>query len=70
MPMRQEFNILEILQIFGAVLYPVALSLQMPISLYVLVLERATGVRGHMFAHGLKQVPYCALVKTVFACRC
>jgi hypothetical protein len=33
------------------------MSLQLPIALYVLVLERATGVRGHMFAHGLKQVP-------------
>ena len=64
MPRREKENIIGLLHAFGVFLYPIALSLPLPIYIYVLVLERAARLRAHMFAHGMRLLPYYA---TTFA---
>ncbi len=41
------------LQIFGSFLYPIALALQLPVYLYIIVLEKAEKIREMMGMHGL-----------------
>jgi ABC-type multidrug transport system ATPase subunit len=60
MPRSDSFNLIQILHSFGVLLYPIALSLQLPIYIYLLVMERADKLRNHMFAHGMRLLPYYA----------
>jgi ABC-type multidrug transport system ATPase subunit len=58
MPRADSIDFVLILHAFGVMLYPIALSLQLPIYIYLLVLEKAEKLRNHMFAHGMRLMPY------------
>jgi ABC-type multidrug transport system ATPase subunit len=58
MPRADSIDLVLILHAFGVMLYPIALSLQLPIYIYLLVLEKAEKLRNHMFAHGMRLLPY------------
>jgi ABC-type multidrug transport system ATPase subunit len=60
MPYYASANLLAILEAFGAFLYPVALCLQLPIYIYLLVLEKSQKLKDMMQAHGMQSRHYVA----------
>lgn len=58
MPYFASADILAILEIFGTFLYPIALTLQLPIYLSIIVWEKEEKLREMMKAHGLKMSVY------------
>lgn len=51
---------------FGTILYPVALSLQLPIYIYLLVLEKSQKLKSMMQQHGMKSWHYVLTNYTFF----
>lgn len=58
MPFYASADILDILEAMGTLLYPVALTLQLPIYVYILVMEKADRLRELMKSHGMKMSAY------------
>jgi hypothetical protein len=54
MPTFAEANILAALEIVGTLLYPIALTLQLPIYIYILVMEKSEKLTELMKSHGMK----------------
>lgn len=46
------------IELIGTLIYPIALSLQLPVYLYLLVLEKTDNLKDLMNAHGLKNHNY------------
>ncbi|KNC49900.1 ABC transporter [Thecamonas trahens ATCC 50062] len=60
MPYYAKADLLVVLEIFGTMLYPVAITLQLPVYLYLLVLEKSLKLREMMKTMGLRTLPYIA----------
>lgn len=58
MPYYGSKDIWALLEAFGVVLYPVALTLQLPIYIYILVLEKFEKLREMMLSHGMHMWHY------------
>eukprot|EP01117_Protostelium_nocturnum_P007430 TRINITY_DN2658_c0_g1_i1.p1 TRINITY_DN2658_c0_g1~~TRINITY_DN2658_c0_g1_i1.p1 ORF type:complete len:1127 (+),score=257.54 TRINITY_DN2658_c0_g1_i1:1736-5116(+) len=57
MPYNMGFDILALVELAGAVLYPIALSLQLPIYIYLLVMEKGA-TKEFIKSHGIKTSYY------------
>jgi ABC-type multidrug transport system ATPase subunit len=66
MPYYATADLLAILEAFGTILYPVALSLQLPIYMYLLVLEKSEKLKSMMQQHGMKSWHYVLTNYTFF----
>ena len=60
LPEAVEADILKALNLVGALLYPVALNLSLPMFLYLLVLEKESRVKSLMEFHGMSSAAYIA----------
>lgn len=58
MPTRTTASILSIVEIFGTFLYPLALSLQVPIYVYIIVYERELGLLHLQLSMGMSKMKY------------
>jgi ABC-type multidrug transport system ATPase subunit len=65
MPQWAEDNIWNFLELAGTLLYPLGLTLQIPLYMYLLTLEKAEKLREMMLSHGLK-TRYYHLVNYIF----
>jgi len=57
MPYRGGFDLYAMLELVGTLLFPIAMSLQLPIFMYIMVMEKG-GTKELMKAHGLKSSSY------------
>eukprot|EP00727_Mastigamoeba_balamuthi_P008005 m51a1_g3825 hypothetical protein (1807) ;mRNA; r:294618-300690 len=58
LPNWEHADALIVIDGVGSFLYPLALTLQLPLFAYILVMEREDGMRNLMRAHGLRNVHY------------
>jgi hypothetical protein len=58
MPEYKSQDIFALLEVFGTFLFPIALSLQLPIYIYILVLEKFEKLREMMLSHGMRNWQY------------
>ena len=58
LPYFSTANLLEIIAILGVVLYPIALTIQLPVYIFVLVLEKSEKLKELMKMHGLSDLSY------------
>lgn len=54
MPQWSEDNVWAFLELAGTLLYPLGLTLQIPLYMYILTLEKSEKLREMMLSHGLK----------------
>lgn len=60
-PEKEVVDALAIVEVFAAFLFPVALTLQLPVFLYVVVLEKEMGLRQIQLVSGMRMGPYWAV---------
>ncbi len=60
MPERVTADVIQLLNLVGAFLYPVALNLSLPMFLYLLVMEKESRVKSLMEFHGMSTASYLA----------
>eukprot|EP01103_Thecamoeba_quadrilineata_P015557 TRINITY_DN4957_c0_g2_i1.p1 TRINITY_DN4957_c0_g2~~TRINITY_DN4957_c0_g2_i1.p1 ORF type:complete len:1851 (-),score=296.09 TRINITY_DN4957_c0_g2_i1:13-5565(-) len=58
MPYVEYTSLLDIVEYMGMTLYPIALCLQLPVYIYILVLEKAEKLREMMKCMGMRRLPY------------
>ena len=59
-PEAVSADVIQLLNLVGALLYPVALNLSLPLFLYLLVMEKQSRVKSLMEFHGMSNVSYLA----------
>jgi len=72
MPYKARADLLVILELFGTFLYPLALALQLPIYIYILVLEKADKLREMCKSMGMRlqeyYITYYIFCFVIYAC--
>jgi ABC-type multidrug transport system ATPase subunit len=58
MPLNEKPDLLAIVEIFGSFLYPLALTLQLPVYIYIIVLEKETKLRELQKTMGMSMLTY------------
>eukprot|EP01091_Cochliopodium_minus_P001939 TRINITY_DN1188_c0_g2_i2.p1 TRINITY_DN1188_c0_g2~~TRINITY_DN1188_c0_g2_i2.p1 ORF type:complete len:1683 (-),score=415.80 TRINITY_DN1188_c0_g2_i2:354-4655(-) len=58
LPYYATANLLEIISVLGIILYPIALTIQLPVYIFVLVLEKSEKLKELMKMHGLSDISY------------
>lgn len=58
MPVEEWNNPMQIVEVFGSFLYPIALTLQLPLYIYIMVLEKETRLIELQKIMGMKWSPY------------
>ncbi len=60
MPEHVTADVIQLLNLVGALLYPVAFNLSLPMFLYLLVMEKETRIKSLMEFHGMSNMSYLA----------
>ena len=58
MPLRETPDLLGVVEVFGSFLYPMALTLQLPVYIFIIVLEKETRLRELQKTMGMKMSTY------------